>query len=163
MDAGQKSGRTSAVSRKPGWGGRRLEPDGSRANFADMPWRAYRQCGGDLSGNTCFSRKVWRICDGPACPYSCRTAEKFCRSTQPSIPAENVASEFSTFRMEGMTGARIAFMQSWAQKVGILFGPSPTAGNGPRRTRRLRLTPQHGIRPGRIPIPCRGSCGNFAV
>ena len=35
----------------------------------------------------------------------------------------------------------------------LSLGPPSTMESGPRRTRRLRLMPQKGMRPGRIPVP----------
>ncbi len=84
----------------------------------------------NFSGTPVFPEKYGEYDDGPACPCSCRTAEKFCRSTQTRAPAENVASEFSTFPMEGMTDARIAFMLLWAKRNGF-FRAVPHRGERP--------------------------------
>ncbi len=135
MNAGQKFCRAFAVSRKPGRGGRRLEPCGPRANFADMSWRACRQCGGELFGAPVFPEKYGEYADEQKRSCSCRTAEIL--PEHPRDPARNVASEFSTFlwRHEAL-GSPHAVMAN----MGGLLGPFPTAGNGPRRTRRLRGT-----------------------
>ena len=68
----------------------------------------------------------------------------------------NATSESAAFLYGGMKSLGRS-MLLWARdKTVRCLGPFPTTGNGPRRTRRLRLTPQHGIRHGRIPICCRG-------
>lgn len=90
VDAGQKFGRTSAVSQKPGRGGEETEtfkvPEQIFAGMpmADIPaMRRRKPC-----GNTCFFRKAMaNMKMDLLCPYSCRRAEKFCRSIQTYAPA----------------------------------------------------------------------------
>lgn len=63
--------------------------------FAGMPWRAaYRQCGGETSREHLFFPKSYgEYDDGPACPCSCRMAEKFCRNIQTSCSGVSVVPE----------------------------------------------------------------------
>ena len=59
VDAGQKFGRTSAVSQKPGRGGEETGTcEAPEQIFAGMPWHAYRQCGGEALREYLFSRKA---------------------------------------------------------------------------------------------------------
>ena len=76
-------------------GGRRLEPWVPEQIFAGMPWRAaYRQCGGETSREHLFFPKSYgEYDDGPACPCSCRMAEKFCRNIQTSCSGVSVVPE----------------------------------------------------------------------
>lgn len=65
--------------------------------FAGMPWRAYRQCGGETSREHLFFPESYgEYDDGPACPCSCRTAEKFCRNIQTSCSGASAAPEKTT-------------------------------------------------------------------
>ena len=119
---------------RPG-GGRRLEPCGPRANFADMSWRACRQCGGELFGAPVFPEKYGECVDEQKRSYSCRTAEILPEHPRGPHGTSPRSSRRSLWRHEAL-GSPHAVM---ANMRGLL-GPFPTAGNGPRRTRRLRVT-----------------------
>lgn len=125
------------MSQKPGWRGRRLESFGSRANFAGRPWHACRQCGGELSETTCLFGKHGECAAGTLRPCSCRRQRNFA-----GIPRH-------VFRRKRRLGVCDVLYGDMTEKtllhaVMAVFsrgslGPSPTTGNGPRRTRRLRF------------------------
>ena len=64
----------------------------------------------------------------------------------------NVASESATLVWRRKKAG--ASSRCYGNTLRRFLGPSPTVGNGPRRTRRLRSRPQHGTRPGHVPT-CR--------
>ena len=134
----QKSGRTSAVSRKPGWRGEETGTLGLQSKFcrqvmACMPAMRRRAFRNHLSFSESManSQQARRAC---FCPKG--------REILPECPdthsGGNAASESATFRMEKGRSSNPSHLL-WRQLFRCSLGPSPTMGNGPRRTRRLRL------------------------
>ena len=147
----RKFGRASAVSRKPGKGGRRLKPCGSRANFCRHTHDVHTGNAEENLPGYLFSRKA--MANTVQAEARAPAAGREILPEYPDIYSGVRRCQKKTVRLYGDMGRSDRPTQLWAMGMRF-FGPPPTMGNGPRRTRRLRLAPQHGIRPGRIPIRC---------
>ena len=156
----RKSGRTCAVSRRPGRG---EETGALRLQSKFLP-----ACHGVHTGNAeenlpgyLFSRKA--MANTVQAEARAPAAGREILPEYPDIYSGVRRCQKKTARLYGDMGRSDRPTQLWAMGMRF-FGPPPTMGNGPRRTRRLRLAPQHGTRPGRIPISCKAElCGNSAV
>ncbi len=110
----------------------RLQSKFCRQAMACMPAMRRRAFRNHLS-----FRKAWRMCSRDLASMLLPQAEKFCRNTQTCIPAETPPRSLrrSVWRHDGENAPSCCY--------GCFFrgslGPSPTTGNGPRRTRRLRF------------------------
>ena len=82
-------------------------------------------------------RKAWRMCSRDLASMLLPQAEKFCRNTQTCIPAETPPRSLrrSVWRHDGENAPSCCYGGFFRGSL----GPSPTTGNGPRRTRRLRF------------------------